>query len=311
MASNQLTLIEVKPGVKFSLATLKEILPDVEVTLFFAKLYKLDVEQLSMLLYQLHQSPVVEALIAEGHSHSDELQDYIVELGYEYLIQSGDISFSTAPPKGEVLPELWKDLEVEVAKSIQEVADKLKDVIGAMPGKEGQMLFKSLLTVNAKRPTLGDYKATIYHAPKRENLVILDVSGSMTEGTVRTIIEDVVAMSYMANAHFVCVSNESTHWGPGEYSVDSILKVAEFGGTHYETLSALLDQSWGVVVTIADYDSSADAKKAIAQCRGEIEQVLDISLVGRPTYLAEVVGQLAANVRSLLVAQTDLTGNGW
>lgn len=307
-----LNLIEVKPGLKFSLATLKELLPDIEVTLFFARLYKLNNEELGNLLWQLHgHHEVVQALVGEGNAHSTELQDYIVELGYEYLIQSGDIVFDGAKAHGEILPELWKDLEVTIAKSIQEVADKLKDVVGAMPGKQGEMVFRSLLTVNAKRPTLGNYKAAIHHAPQRENLVVLDVSGSMTEGTIAKIIDDVVALSYMANAHLAIVSNSSTHWGPGEYSTESVLRVAEYGGTQYETLAALFDQDWGVVVTIADYDSSRGAKAAIAECRGHIEQVLDISLVNRPTYLSEVVGQLAADVRPLLVAATDLTGSSW
>jgi hypothetical protein len=307
----QLYLVEIKPGLKFSATILKQLLPDVETTLFFAKLYGLNANQLGNLLSVTHNSSVIDALVNQAEGHSQDLQDYVLELGYEWLINSGEVTFSTAPPKGEILPELWKSLEVQVAKSIQEVADKLRDVVDAMPGKVGEMVFKSLMTVNAKRPILGDYKAHVHHAPQRENLVILDVSGSMTEGTIGTIVEDVVALSYLANAHLAIVSNTATHWGPGEYDVDSVLKVAEYSGTHYETLSALLDQDWGVVVTIADYDSSPAAASAIRQCSGRIEQVLDISLVNRPTYLAEVVGQLASDVRPLLVAATDLTGSGW
>ena len=308
---DQLTLIEVKPGIRFSVGALKQILPTIEVTLFFAKLYKLNANELGHLLRAVHNSPVVSALTAEGGSHSVDLQDYFLEIGYEYLINEGAITFSTATPKGELLPELWKDLEVQVASVIQEVADKLKNVVGAMPGKQGEMVFKSLMVANAKRPTLGDYRASIYHAPQRENLVVLDVSGSMSEETIRTIVEDVVALSYMANAHLAIVSNTATHWQPGEYSSESVLEVAEYGGTRYETLASLFDLDWGVVVTIADYDSSPVSKSALAKCRGSIEQVLDISLVDRPTYLAEVVGQLAEDVKPLLVAATNLTGNSW
>ena len=313
--SRSLNLIEVKQGLKFSLATLKAVLPDVETTLFFAKLYGLDGVDLARLLRQLNQaSNVVEALTAQGGLHSNELQDYVLDLldvSYYELLESGAISFGTTQPKGEVLPELWKAAEVEIAKSIQDVAEKLKDVVGAMPGKEGEMIFRSLMTVNAKRPVLGDYKAGIHHAPQRQNLVILDVSGSMTEPTVKTIIEDVVALGYMANAHLAIVSDSSTHWGPGEYDVDVVLAVAEYRGTHYETLAALLDLDWGVVVCIADYDSSPAARSAISQCSGQIEQVFDISLVNRPTYLAEVVGQLANEVKPLMVAASNVTGSSW
>jgi hypothetical protein len=304
--NDQLFLVEVKPGIKFSLATLKAILPDVETTLFFAKVYHLDSHELANLLHFVHNTPVVDALTAQGGLHSTDLQDYLVEAGYEYLINEGAISFNTIQPKGEVLPILWSNLELDIAKSIQEVADKLKDVVGAMPGKQGKMVFKSLMTVNAKRPLLGDYKAHIHHGPQLPNLVILDVSGSMTEETIRTIVDDVVALSYMADASLAVVSNTTTIWGPGEYDSKGVLSVAEFGGTHYETLAPLLDQDWGVVVTIADYDSSPSANAAIARCNGSIEQVLDISLVRRPTYLAEVVGQWAADVKPLLVATHDL-----
>jgi hypothetical protein len=303
-------LIEITPGVRFSLATLKRGLPDIETALFLAKLYKLNAAELGHLLGTVFgEHDVVHALTLEGGEHSSELQDYILEIGYEYLLESGDITTSTTVPHGEVLPEMWKDLEVTIAKSIQEVADKLKGVIGEMPGKQGEMIFQTLKVANAKRPIIGDYKAKIHHAPQRENLVILDVSGSMSETTIATIIEDVVALSYMANAHLAVVSDTSTHWGPGEYSVDTVLAVAEYSGTHYETLSGLFNQNWGIVVTIADYDSSPVSKTALAKCTGHIEQVLDISLVSRPTYLSEVVGQLADEVRPLLIAQGNLTGS--
>jgi len=306
-----LDLVMIKKGLQFPRAVLQQLMPTVEVTLFVAKLYKLNAYETGHLLSIVHSTDVVRALTAEGGEHSAELQDFIVDLGYEYLINEGAVTFTDAPPKGEVLPELWKSFEVEIADSIQEVADKITDVLGLLPGKQGEMVFKSLMTVNAKRPTLGNYKAQIHHAPQLPNLLILDDSGSMSEPTVKTIIEDTVALGYMANASLAIVSNTTTVWGPGEYDVESVLKVCEYAGTHYETLASLLEQDWGVVICIADYDSSWFSKEAIAQCSGHIDLVLDISLVGRPTYLAEVVGQLADEVRPLLVAATDLTGNSW
>lgn len=305
---DSMQLIEVKPGLKFSVSSLKMILPDIETTLFFGKLYELNVSQLARVIGLVHGNiGVVQALTGEGGLHSTELQDYVVEIGYEWLINSGDVSFGPAP-KGEVLPELWASMSVDIATSIKEVAEKLADVVGELPGKEGEMVFRSLMTVNAKRPILGDYKARIHHAPRRPNLVVLDVSGSMTEETVATIISDVVAMSYMADAHLAIVSNTTTHWEPGTYTVDGVLAEAEYGGTHYETLSNLLDRDWGVVVCVADYDSSLRAKEAIgSKCTGNIELVLDISLVDQPTFLAEVVGQLANEVKPLLVAESGVS----
>lgn len=299
------TLIEVKPGLKFQVSALKSVLPTVELVLFFAKLYKLDGAQLAALLLAVHNTTVAEALLGEGGQHSNELQDYLVELGYESDIQRGDIILSDAKPKGEILPEVWKSLEITVAAAIQEVADKIGDVVGHLPGKQGTMVFQHLMQMNAKRPVIGDYKARINHKPAPSNLVIFDVSGSMSEPLVKTLVDDVVAMGYMADAYLAIVSNHTTWWEPGEYSVESILAAAEFAGTHYETLHELMEREWGVVVTVADYDSAPSAKSAIARCSGKIEQVLDISLVSKPTFLSEVVGQLAKEVKPLLVAADD------
>jgi hypothetical protein len=303
MTVTALSLTELKPGLKFPTDVLKTWLPDVETAMFFAQLYKLDAGEVSHLLYTLFgTSDVVAALTAQGGEHSTELQDYLLELGYETLINEGHIEFTADKAHGEILPEVWKQAEVTIAKAIQEVADKVASVVAHMPGKEGEMLFSTLMVMNSKRPILGDHRAKIHHAPKAPNLVVLDVSGSMTQETVSTILEDVVAMAYMADAHLAVVSDTATHWQPGEYGIEAVLSVAEFSGTHYETLSALFDQNWGVVVTIADYDSSAAAAVAIKQCTGSIQLLLDISLVSRPTYLAEVLSPLAVETRPLLIA---------
>jgi len=310
---SSLEIVEVKPGLQFSLATLQSFLPDVETALFFGKVYDLDYVQLSNLLHKVLRSELANELF--GGEHSLDLQDYLV--GYEDEwgnfhpgivppAQSGEVELSPNVPKGEILPEVWKSLEVEVAQSLKDVAAKLQDVVGMMPGKQGSMVFNSMMKLNTRRPTIGDYRARIDHGRQKENLLILDVSGSVTAGTVHKIVDDVVALSYMANAHMAIVSNTTTHWDPGTYGSDNVVAAAEFGGTYYETLEGLLQRDWGVVITVADYDSSADAKRHLASaCKGHIDQVLDISLVNRPTFLAECVGQLADEVRPLLIARSS------
>ena len=300
-SSNDMTLFEVKPDIYLSAGTLRRHLPTVELALFFAKVYQLDYTKLGQLLRMLFDTPVVQAL-TEG-SHSVELQDYLVEtVPFEILIEMQQ--FTSEPmPSSEVLVQLWKSLEVEVAKSIQEVANKLAGTLCLLPSKEGDMLFASMAKINRLRPTVGVYGAHIRHAPVPEVLVVLDVSGSMTEETIEAIIGDVVAMSYNANASLAVVSNSAFLWAPGGYSVKDVLAKAEYGGTHYEQLKPLFDQSWGTVITIADYDSSPSAMKTLANCKGHIGQVLDISLVSRTTFLAECVGQLADEVRPLMLAQ--------
>ena len=309
-----LDLIQIKPGLRFSKATLQALLPDAETVLFFGKVYSLDAQQLGNLLLEVLNTDVAHALLGEGGVHSTDLQDYLLD-GYvdEYgdwhdpiadalLMAEGDITFNPEVPKGEILPEVWKSLEVDIAESIKAVAEKLESVVNLLPGKQGHMVFGSMMKLNRNRPTIGDYRAKIDHPPVKENLLILDVSGSMNSDTVARIIDDVIALSYMANAHLAIVSNTTTYWAPGSYSVDDVLARAEYGGTHYETLLPLMDRDWGVVITVADYDSSMSAKNALTAASGRIDQVLDISLVERPTFLAECVGQLADEVRPLLIA---------
>jgi len=323
-----LDLFEIKPGTKFSVATLQALLPDVETLLFFSKVYELDYVQLSDLMFKVIRTPLSDALF-DGE-HSTELQDYLLDGWYNHDMdcgcpddgscgcawfpgvllntpEAGHVTFGVAPPKGEILPEVWKSLEVEVAQALKDVAAKLESVVSMLPGKQGSMVFKSMATLNARRPTIGNHKAAIDHPPIKENLVILDVSGSMTEGTVRTIVSDVVAMSYNANAHLAIVSDSVTYWEPGSYSVDDILDAATYGGTHYEQLAQVFTRDWGTVICVADYDSSPAAERKLRQACGghHIDVVLDISLVNRPTYLSECIGWMAGEVRPLLVGRSQ------
>ena len=302
------SLFEVKPNKYVSIQQLKSWLPTVKTALWFGKVYQLDYDRLSTLLHALFKTDIMNAFMEGGHSI--ELQDYLVDTVPDYMLPENKPDTVEAPPPAEVLPELWESLAIEVAKSIQEVADKLSSALHRMPSKEGQMLFANLAKMNLRRPTMGVYRAQVQHQQVPDVLVILDVSGSMSEQTVRTIIDDVVALSWKANAHLAIVSNSAFHWEPGSYNVEDVLRKAEYLGTHYEKLAPLLDKDWGTVVTIADYDSSASAKKVLANCRGRIGKVLDISLVHQVTFLAECVGQLADEVQPLLIAR-GVVSRGW
>ena len=299
-SSNDMTLFEVKPDIYLSAGTLRRHLPTVELALFFAKVYQLDYTKLGQLLRMLFNTPVVQAL-TEG-SHSVELQDYLVETVPTEILAEMQQFTSEPMPSSEVLVQLWKSLEVEVAKSIQEVANKLAGTLHLLPSKEGDMLFASMAKINRLRPTVGVYGAHIRHAPVPEVLVVLDVSGSMTEETIEAIIGDVVAMSYNANASLAVVSNAAFLWAAGGYSVKDVLAKAEYGGTHYEQLKPLFDQSWGTVITIADYDSGHNALSRFSKASGRVGQVFDISLVPQPTYLGGCVATLADKYQSLVIA---------
>ena len=300
---DSLTLFEIAPGKKASMQTLAHLLPDVETTLFFAKAYKMSAERLTNLLYHLFKTSLLSAMREGGHS--EELQDYIVDIVPGILEMVPD-AFVQAPPKTELTDALWESIDVTIAKSIQDVADNLGTVLDSLPGKTGHMVFKTMHTLNKRRPTIGDHKAQIHHARVPDELVIFDVSGSMSESTVRAIAPEVVALSWKANASLAIVSDTCRVWDPGTFTVADVLREAEYSGTHYETLLPLMRRDWGTVITIADYDSSPSAKEHLRDnAYGKIGQVLDLSLVNRPTYLAECVGQFADKVTPLLVGSSN------
>lgn len=315
-STDALQVFSISPKIRFSYGTLRTLLPDVETAFFFAKAYKLDASQVMQLLGIVFDNSDIVAALLDG-DHSVDLQDYLLDLyqqldadRFSTMPEDKGCTFSTeVQPQGEILPELWESLQLTIADSIQQVADQLGDVLDKIPAKHGEMVFRHMLTVNKLRPkTLGVYAAQIQRVRQAPNLVILDVSGSMSEHTIRTIVEDVVALSTKADASLAIVSNNTFVWDPGTYTVEAVLREAEYMGTHYETLVPLFkDHDWGTVVTIADYDSSASAKDYFAShAQVQVGEVIDVSLVHRPTFLAECVGTIAQKVTPALLASRNL-----
>jgi len=296
-------LFEIKRGKFVSHQALIKFLPDAETALFFAKAYKLDQRRLTELLRIVLPNNTLLQVLNEG-GHSDQLQDYLVDTVPDILPTSFRIN--TGPVHAEILPELWASFETVVAKSIQDVADKLAGTLDLLPGKEGEMVFRHLAKLNKQRPTIGRFSPVIHHALRAPNLVVFDVSGSMTEGTVRKLVNEVVGLAVKADAHLAIVSNDAFWWEPGAYDVDSVLAKAQYGGTQYEKLTPVFQQDWGTVITIADYDSSRSAQQWLkSHGRSKVGTVLDISLVNRVSFLAECIGQFADELKPLLVGSTS------
>ena len=293
-------------GRKASMAVLRRVLPDVETALFFAKAFKLDYRQLARLLRGLFKTTVIQALTNGGHSHSVDLQSYIIDTVPAVEIYSAKVTYDTSY-HAEILPEMWDNIDLVIAKSVQEVADKVGSVIEMMPTKEATMVFKTLAKMNRQRPSVGVHVPVFQHRRDTSALVILDDSGSMTRETIDAILEDVIAMSWKANATLALVSNTTRVFEPGSYNAQTVHDTIQLGGTHYETLAPLFDrgQYWNTVMTVADYDSALSAKEALAGLSGRVGKLLDLSLVGKPTFLAECVGQLADSVEPMLVAVND------
>lgn len=304
-----LEIFDVKPGMKVPLQLLRELLPDTEMALFFAKAYELDYTQLSRLITTLFRTDLISALLGEADGHSSELQDYVIDTVPEDLWpEDGGVRYTDEdpPPGAELLVQLFEDITVEVAASIKEVAATLGDVLESMPSKYGQMTFQHLRQLNIQRNSIGTFGARIIHERTPPRLVVLDVSGSMTSDTIKRIVSEVVSLAWGINASLAIVSNNAFLWEAGTFNEGTVLAAAEFGGTCYETLTPVFDQDWETVITIADYDSAAAAKSYLrSHAKGRVKQVLDISLVDRPTYLAECVGQIADEVRPLLVGNSN------
>lgn len=301
--SDAVSLFQINKSAFVSVAKLKQLLPTVEMAIFFGKVYSLDYHKLSELLGLLFDTDVISALRDGGHS--TELQSYLIDtIPSNLLPEVPDPIPAEDLPSSEVLVQLFESITIQVAQSIKEVGNKLGSVLSKMPSKEGSMVFQTMLKMNRNRPTIGVHAAAIQHKRVDDVAVVLDVSGSMTETTVRAILEDVLALTYSTNAHLMTVSNWVCYWEPGSASMDAVLKTSEYGGTCYEQLVPMFNREWGTVVTIADYDSSVGAKRALALCTGHIGQILDISLVNRPTYLGECLGQLADSIEPLLIGKS-------
>lgn len=302
-------LFSLGKGRSVSHAALAAMLPDIETALFFAKAYRLDYTQLGELIRILFRSDVIVALLGEGHEHSTELQDYIIETVPDDVIArhgQGHYSEDMAPPDTELLAQVWAEAETQIATSILEVADKLGGVLDRLPSKYGTMTFTHLRKMNLQRNSIGVFGAQVQHQRTPPRLVVLDVSGSMTASTVGRIVSEVVGLAYKVNASLAIVSNTAYLWEPGTFDEQTVLRAAEYGGTQYEMLTPIFDQDWETVITIADYDSAGAAKSWIKDhARGRVHQVLDISLVNRPTFLAECVGQIADKVTPILIGSSQ------
>lgn len=301
-----LNVIEVKPGLRLSEQVLKTLLPDVKTALFFGKAYELDYNQLSALLTMLFQTGVMTALFGEGNSHSSDLQDYIVSVVPDEILAQQDLGYvdDAAAPDSEILTAAVEEARVVIAQSIKDVATKLGGVLDRFPSKYGEMTFQHLHKFNAQRASIGQFAPVIGHQRTGNNLVVLDVSGSMTESTIRRIVDEVVGLAYDINAYLAIVSDSAFLYEPGHYTSATVLRDAEYSGTHYEELVPIFHQDWSKVITIADYDSSRGAKYAFTRATGRIGEVLDFSLVNCPTFLAECVGQLADTVTPVLTGHT-------
>src|SRR5690606_26004903 len=98
-AAAEVNVIELKPGLKVSVGSLRTILPDVETLLFFGKLFSLDYSTLSYLITTLFKSDVITELFGKGCCHSTELQGYIVStVPEEVRREHGNGSYSTDVP---------------------------------------------------------------------------------------------------------------------------------------------------------------------------------------------------------------------
>ena len=313
MSTNTLEIMTLG-GRKYSLSALVRLLPTVEIALFFAKLMELSAAECGLLLKKVFDKSTLVAELTGG-VHSTSLQDYLTSVGdfIPDLVQGGvevvtDPYGSNTSLDESVLAQLFESAHIYIAQSIRDVANKTHVLLEGMPTGAAEMHFKTMMKFNAQTGKMGTYSPTFVRPTALNNLVVLDVSASVSESTVGQIIDDVVGLAVKAQATLAIVSNSTTWWAPGTYSTQSVLCAAEYGGTYYETLLPLFHRDWGEVVSIADYDSSASVLTRFqAEASGSIERVLDVSLVNRPTFLGECLSTIAKSSEVMLLADSDMS----
>ena len=64
-SSSEFDLFDLGNNKKISVAALRRLLPDIETTLFFGKVYKLDAQKLGQLLKLTHGGSVLDALLGD------------------------------------------------------------------------------------------------------------------------------------------------------------------------------------------------------------------------------------------------------
>ena len=315
-----LTVVEVRPGMKVGLGVLRSSITDLAEFAHFAAIFKLsehEARELYTTVFPGTRGGFSWAALVSDVAHSTTLQSYIVETAPQDVVEMyGELSEKKKrkipTPSQDTLARLQGIEQLTVAPSIAEVALKLHGAIEHLPVTQASMTLAAMLKFNTQYNTVGTYGAKIVR-PNRvhPNLVVLDDSGSMSEQTIKAIIDEVVALGHHANAHLVLVSNTARHWTPGTYNSKSVLREAQYSGTHYESLSPLfLNQQWDTVITIADYDSSWSACEYLLRESGStsIRELIDISLVSKPSFLAECLGQFAQSAKPMVIAERDNTG---
>ena len=303
------TLFEYAPGKFVSHATLQRLLPDYKTALFFAKVFYLNWNRLSDLMRIVFPTKsIIEVLYGESSYHSHELQDFLVDIIPPYIQADHTLKIDETDdiPNTGMLQALFEAATTQVAAKIAEIAQKLGDVLDRMPSKYGEMTFQTLQQFNVQRNAIGTFSPVVQHKRQAKNLVIFDVSGSVSCGTVQALVDEVVGFSYDINASLAIVSTNAFWWSPGYFDTNTVLNSAEYASTQYHMLAPVLNEDWDTVVTIADYDSSRSSKNYLRDhCTGHIGEVLDISLVDKPTYLAECVGQFADAVTIMSISDSS------
>ena len=297
--------LHVSDTLAIDLVALKEAVPDIETAVFFAAALDLSLHDTSCMLERLFPHESVVRFFTEG-DHSTTLQQYIVDPQYVPGVHDMPVSqYVGQPPQSVLLTHLLDYATTPVGSSIAEVASSIGTILSKFPHKAGNMSLRHLANFNHRRNQVGSFSATIQHQPEERNLVILDDSGSMGPQLIQAIADEVVALSYSINATLVLVSNTARRWAPGAFTTASVLEHTQFGGTYYEELQPVLNESWDRVVTIADFDSSGSAADYLRRkAKGSIGTIYDVSLVNRPTFLSIALNHLASKRHQIFLANS-------
>lgn len=311
--------VEIKPGVRFDKAWLKDtlFLTDDEAdalgvnkydgAILFGQIYKLDAQQMTALLsYVYDQDTMVQALTSGAHSYS--LQSYCEELS-EPLDIVETITFSrekTVPEHNSLLASLFEAHQVGITALVVEIADKFSKFLGTLPGHESKLEVQRLNKVNRRTGMPVMTRPRIEHSNLLPNLLIIDVSSSQGRDLIESIVDNCIDLAVKYEMHLVLVSHIAEWFVPGTFDRDTVMESNVMsGGTVYRSMAdiGVASQNWGTVVTVADIDGQKSDMTAWQKAGGTIDKVVDISTVSGQTWLSEIVAVQSTNkVQQLVVA---------
>ena len=280
---------------------------------------------LGRIFQALNLGSVADAISAGGHSST--LQTWLEEEGLtipvpdeETVLGSSSVVDEDFQPDEDLdtLVTLVNNALVKLPDSIRQLGDGLfLEVLSKQPSGQAEYVLDHIMALS-KFGQIGTVKSQIEYEQDTNAVVVLDCSGSMGLNLGRAITEPIVRLADSLKCDLILVSTEAVRLPAGTFSVQSVMDNWQNGWTFYNQLIPYfryVEQSYDVIVTIADYDSHLEHKGEIKRkCAARAQVLYDINVQYTPdddgnirtSFLAECLGQLAHRVVPVFVGAKGL-----